>query len=103
MNTLRDDLIAARALIDTPEKWCKEVNRYEKNGVVISRCAIEAVSASTADNHAFHAARVALIDAMPRAPTGTFDMVSVYNDRAATTHADIMALFDRAINACEAA
>ncbi len=99
--TVRDDLIAARALIDTPEKWCKGGNKYERGGVVISRCAIEAIGACTInDNNAFTRARLALVTALP--PGVDYDgMVSKFNDITATTHADILALFDRAINAAE--
>lgn len=97
--TLRDDLIAAKALIDTPEKWGK--------GAYIPRegcyCALGAV-AKVADHDpeaAWSDDRVkGLWDALAAALPGSRD-VPTFNDRPTTTHADIMALFDRAIASAE--
>lgn len=94
MGTLKDDLIAAKALIDTPEKWGKGSGiNPPRNGC---HCIITAVPSS----------RVAtfLRDFLPGGqgawPVGISPVVA-FNDHPNTTHADIMALFDRAIAAAD--
>lgn len=97
--TLQSDLIAARALIDTPEKWA----RGDKNGRLRPEtfCAMTALGVPCEpDSKRFDAARDALIAQLPEGFEGNpqFPVVS-YNDSDTTTHADILALFDRAIKA----
>jgi hypothetical protein len=96
MATVKENLIAARALIDMPEKWGK--GSYQEGGC---HCAIGAVlkvqgllgiSCFAGDEEN------ALKAALP-----TLDMVEHFNDHPFTTHADIMALFDRAIAAQDGA
>jgi hypothetical protein len=92
MGTLKDDLIAARALIDAPEKWCKGI----KSGCNCAMYAIAAISLTRwPDNSA------ALRRAVPRSfkRDGLGDLVVAFNDAPDTSHADVMALFDRAIAA----
>jgi hypothetical protein len=100
-------LRAAKALIDTPEKWQK-VGSFGTPGT--NGCALMAVwearDAAGLCNFArgeFALARCAGYDV-----SETFaDLVRAreyiykYNDALTTTHADIMALFDRAIAAQE--
>lgn len=97
--TLRDDLIAARALIDTPEKWGKGRNRkalsdgsycYCTAGALWFGLSYDADRASKCED--------ALIAALPHA---RFAGIRTYNDDPRTAHADIMALFDRAIASAE--
>lgn len=105
MATALDILKSARALIDTPEKWTKGALARDARGEqVCSRsaeavcfCSEGAISAVTAfgefewltsEGDAFKA----LSGAVPEGLT-----VYHFNDRASTTHTDIMALFDRAI------
>lgn len=88
--TTRDDLIAAKALIDTPEKWCKGAFR-DRHGRI---CAITAISSAAISN--YREMRGALFDQIiqpRRKPIG----VGAFNDLPTTTHADVMALFDRAL------
>jgi hypothetical protein len=95
--TLRDDLIAAKALIDTPEKWAKgsEVDTTEGR-----RCAAVACN----DFALAHSMFGRLQSALPsphreRAASLGVAAIFDFNDDPRTTHADIMALFDRAIAA----
>lgn len=98
---LADDLRAARELIDTPEKWCKG-----KYGDAKSMCALGACRAAFygVPDHGqgrelrrgeyaadFNPLAEALYKANNRGG------VDLFNDDPDTTHADIMALFDRAI------
>jgi len=105
--TLRDDLIAAKALIDTPEKWVK--GRFCGDGY----CALGACerAASTERGTFAHwrtletarALGEALPDGMPQGWTREAATVAAYNDLHSTSHNDILALFDRAIKASEPA
>lgn len=104
--TLRDDLIAAKALIDTPEKWRKDSSDNHT-----SCCAILATNRIAGGMNEAKAAGLwlALYNALPltgkyaQAVRGHQDwsgvVVGDFNDDDATTHADIMALFQRAIDA----
>jgi hypothetical protein len=88
--TPKEVLIKAKALIDTPEKWCQGEFRHGP-----ARCARAAVC----DTGAFFCERNAA-EAVLRStnPTG---FVTPYNDSKSTTHAGVMAWFDRAIQAAE--
>lgn len=98
--TLRDDLIAARALIDTPEKWCKgrwkdSTGRHCAFGALVAT--LTPISGPEVDNgdERKHAC-ISALDA--HAPSGGF---IDFNDHPDTTHPEIMALFDRAIASAE--
>lgn len=94
--TLRDDLIAAKALIDTPEKWGKGPDGL--NCPAQGACAMNACASLPPP-----AAWYATLALQAELPSGDWNErmlpVAAYNDDPATTHADIMALFDRAIEA----
>jgi hypothetical protein len=108
MNTklANECLVIARALIDAPERWTK--GKYRDcdpiTGHVKCRCAMGAVySASeafprTTSFDAVELAEQALIEAIPE---GFLRGVEAYNDEA--THAEVLALFDRAIAVTQAA
>lgn len=95
--SVRDNLIAARALIDTPEKWGKE--HYEpRPGCFCVSGALAKVYGVDPNPQNCEAGPEyrALYAAVPNGPwSGPVN----YNDHPDTTHADIMALFDRAIEA----
>jgi hypothetical protein len=98
--TLQSDLIAAKALIDTPEKWGRGAGTWKG-----TLCALEALRQAT--HHTGGMSQMpgwrALRDALPdESHFKQQSYVGGYNDDPATTHADIMALFDRAINAAGA-
>jgi hypothetical protein len=92
--SIRDNLIAARALIDTPEKWHKGSMRH--NGCLCAMGAVADALRATGyngwirDTYEFRELKRAL-------PSGIGD-VPVFNDLPTTTHADVLALFDRAIS-----
>jgi hypothetical protein len=103
MGALRDDLIAAKALIDTPEKWRKDDHLHAG-----SCCAVVAVNRVSgtegvwADGARPSAMRAALFDHLPdewrEKPVFNIAIrIGDFNDHPDTTHADVMALFDRAI------
>lgn len=90
--SLKDDLVAAKARIDTREKWHQGSYRSRLGNAF---CAIGALTAATCDADRLSAGRDALQGAMPSGIKGF--PAGLYNDLPTTTHADIMALFDRAI------
>lgn len=99
--TVRENLIAARALIDTPEKWVAD-GVFERDGCY---CAVGALE--MANGKFTHcgllveecdALWMALPDEHKTGPEPSKGDIFIYNDDVAT-HADIMALFDRAIAA----
>lgn len=90
MASTRENLIAAKALIDTPEKWGK--GTYEPSPGCY--CALGALdAASEGGRWTPFEVMAALTIALPDSAK---DIVA-FNDDPNTTHADIMALFDRAI------
>ena len=86
MTTL-EVLTAARKRIDTPSKWCKG---YISAG---SRCCIMgALDEVTLTYIEFHKAKDVLLSQVG-------DGIEEFNDHPTTTHRDVLALFDRAIEA----
>ena len=95
----RDVLIAARAIIADPAMWYQ--GDWSASGKIYD--ADEPCCAKTA---IFRAGPIALAcDAIRCAARATPDCVSLnlFNDEPTTTHADIMAVFDRAIAGEQAA
>lgn len=90
MPTVRENLIAAKALIDSPAKWA-DWDRFSER-----RCIYEVALSLEQD-------REPVIGALRAECVKTVghDRLSHFNDYPDTTHADIMALFDRAIAAQE--
>lgn len=84
--SLADDLIAARALIDTPEKWCKGKMSDGKGRY----CALGAC-------YADQAAGERVLSAIYEVGVPNSGFLARFNDDPTTTHADVMALFSRAI------
>jgi hypothetical protein len=106
--SVRDVLVKARALIATPEKWTKGALArdaggigYRTDDVVGDRtfacyCAEGACVAATPE--IFLARRA--YDELCKFTNGP--LVYEFNDSPATTHDDVLALFDTAIANCEA-
>lgn len=103
-------LRAARAKIRARKRWARGFFAYTKTGAKVwpteksaaSWCAWGAVKVVTADhpdteNPALHF----LLKSLPRRARSNCCGISAYNDGPRTTHADILALFDRAIAAAE--
>ena len=103
-----DVLKATRALIDTPEKWTKGAYARDARGRVVGW--LDPGASCFCVQGAFHKALGHLGDSsfevwherVSDAFPAHFNSVQEYNDHPDTTHADIMAVFDRAIAAEEA-
>lgn len=109
MTHLADDLKAARKLIERPECWTKGQAAKDVFGLVaygefdraVCWCAVGAVDRICGRYlKRFNTAIAALKVQMPADP-GLHQNIFRFNDDPATTHADILALFDRAIAAAE--
>ena len=85
--SLATTLRLTRAIISNPENWCKNANQKGN-----AYCVVGALSLFSAE----WAPLIALCQATPDG----YDVVC-YNDHPKTTHADIMAVFDRAIAKAE--
>ncbi len=100
--SLRDDLIAARALIDTPERWRKDGKVFQPSCCAVIACQ-RVTDRRVRDGEL---AVDALYVALPVGRKTPYDerdkygeIVGSFNDSEPTTHADILDLFDRAIEA----
>jgi len=103
--TLSDDLRAAKGLIDTPEKWLKGNLADKGNTCFCTFGAAQFGPQRKWSKGVDTAATLALVDALPepfRSGVATKHRLAVFNDHPSTTHADIMALFNRAISTSEA-
>ena len=109
MSAAADHLRAAKALIDAPERWTKGAFARRADGLMLMRgeswdqascfCAEGAIRRSQ------NGVLPHVLDAfMERAIPKSFKFEAharnfvMFNDHPDTTHADIMALFDRAIS-----
>lgn len=111
--SLADDLRAAKALIDTPEKWGRGVGAYKGTadqplcafGACLTASNLSGVAA--AEGRTRMALQRALVGKWAALQREWLDAGSLacavpdFNDDPATTHADVMSLFDRAIAAAE--
>lgn len=105
--TPAEQLRAAKALIDTPEKWTKGeyatgphgtyASQYSDNAVCY--CAMGAIERADYLDGDWGAHFFLRKTAIERGAMGVID----FNDAPTTTHADIMKLFDDAIALAEAA
>lgn len=93
MPTIRENLIAAKALIDTPEKWIKGAYR---NGDCY--CTVGALRAVIGRGKPFAPEKTLLGRFIPEG----WSNVVRYNDHPDTTHSDIMELFQLAIDSLPA-
>ncbi len=100
---VHDVLVAARALIAAPERWCKGAVARTQGGLPTTPCDPRAVAwcangacICVAPNDRL---RWKALDALQES---SFRPVPSANDAPSTTHADILALFDKAIEATRA-
>jgi hypothetical protein len=84
--TTRETLIAARALIDTPDKWTQGTMRQG-----VQRCMVGALCAASSGSI------TPTVSALRRI-IGCWSLTA-WNDRADRTHAEVLAAFDKAIEA----
>lgn len=110
MSQLAQDLRAAKALIDTPEKWTKGAFARAPDGKrthatsdsATSRCMAGAcicaslIQVSMNHDRRANAMLLALEDVVGPCVTD-HDPVTGFNDSPQRTHAEIMAAFDKAI------
>jgi hypothetical protein len=101
MSQLAEDLKAAKALIADPARWCKGIARNQN----CTMYAVSVVAGQGSGAYRFTRCDEALRQALPRTiqlPFGGAHPIVAFNDAPETTHADVLALFDRAIAAAEA-
>lgn len=107
MRSLSQTLTEAKALISSTENWItRDYASDRQYGLSFSIqdpdatcfCALGAATRATGQTDIFNEATKALHAELPEGHT----MVSLFNDDEDTTHADIMALFDRAIDKAQA-
>lgn len=100
MPNTKETLIAARELIAEPERWTKGRAMEVAEDGSVRYCASGALSAAgghhneVIENCSACAAADVLTSVLPRRLG-----VSGFNDLESTTHADVLAAFDRAIEA----
>jgi hypothetical protein len=112
IDSAREILTSARALIRRPECWTRGALARDAHGgpvgatapAAVQWCAVGAVL--RASETAPYAAVEHAIHALAMAAHGDSDAewitVSVYNDSHGTSHADVLRLFDRAIDMLDA-
>ena len=99
MASVKDNLIAAKALIADPKHWTKG-EYVDGQGCMCASGAIRSVTGETLCK-----TEIYLDNLVEREFYHDFGFATIeeFNDDRLTTHADIMALFDRAIAAQDAA
>lgn len=98
---MRDTLIAARALIDTPDKWIKRHWASDADGRqvfptdpgAVCYCLVGAIRACDGGTPA----RSLVATVIDELFDYRFTMTTDFNDDLATTHADVMRVLDTAI------
>jgi hypothetical protein len=93
--TPKEVLIAAKALIDTEGKWTK--GHYHEDG---RHCAMGALYAVGLEHKVLIKPAASVLE--EAIPTRYWQTPEGYNDSRKRTHADVMAWFDRAIEAAGA-
>lgn len=97
-----DVLRAARVKLATSERWTKGPPRAANGAIVpadslraVCWCTVTAIHVASGKNAVLSAKAVRRVQSV--VPPGFGGSASGYNNAPATTHADILALFDRAI------
>lgn len=94
--SVKDILIATKALIDTPEKWLQCSSHYRTADGHDSYCITGALSACAGRHEDWVRSWLAITDTLQKDNLGAYSIVS-YNDHPSTTHKDVMSLLDRTI------
>lgn len=110
-DTTKETLAAARRLIEAPEYWTKGHHARDRFGTGVDStssravcwCALGACERADPRNNGSAAKRalvlaLEVVEPRDRVPAS----VAEFNDSETTTHADVLALFDRAIEARDA-
>lgn len=107
--TTAEFLKQAKRLIDTPSKWGKG-KYYDIRDGKKCYCAMGAIMVTAPDSYAQKERALIALTAATGAPPRTIRFSSMassgviiaFNDDEKTTHKDVMDLFDRAIESCNA-
>lgn len=102
--TVKDNLIAARALIDTPEKWGKGQYETFPGRYCLYGASFVGRGAPVSGDNLPSLEDWALVKALPslaKTNGGVLPDVTRFNDHPGTTHEMAMAVMDRAIDACD--
>lgn len=93
--TIAEILTAAKALIDTPEKWAANGNQF--TGLHGPHCASTAIGHASQLDYSKHRSACRLLEAAYSGKNSDEPALGViaWNDRS--THAEVMAGFDRAV------
>lgn len=102
MGTWKEVLIKAKALIDTPEKWIKDEFCDFRGGYCALGAAAHAagMNPDEADQNGYEEFQQ-LCELLTRQTPDEYRSIVDFNDDPDTTHAEIMSLFDAAIEAAE--
>ena len=97
-----DILLDARGRIDDPERWIKGALRKRNRRCLVAAlvlaCKSRRIGRRTLRRLAFHMVRQLPVGRLQRAiPFMPMQRLMRFNDNPRTTHADVMALFDRTI------
>lgn len=93
-------LQVARAMIANEDGWSPcGAYTWREGRREPSRCTVMAVADAGPQGDEVRGCLRYLRDALPHGGDGTLHGLITYNDKPTTTHADVLALFDRAINA----
>lgn len=90
-------ILKARELLSDPKRWCKD--EYISCGERISYCTIGAIKTVSGQINVFASCNPTAEAARDRVECflpDQFNSVHEYNDHPDTTHADVLALLDRA-------
>lgn len=96
---IKDVLIHSRKKISNPIYWNKgSWEEWDKTLQANTYCAIGALYNTSKDEELVDEAEKVLLDSLPPHFTRTMGGVENFNDAKQTTHADIIDLYDRAID-----
>lgn len=97
--TVHAALVAARKLIETPDAWVKgRMWSRDEDGRKECYCAVGAIDTAISAERTFGLFGK-VIDLMEQDIVVRGGFVSSFNDRDTTRHSDVLALFDRTIEA----
>lgn len=99
--SVKENLIAAKALIDTPEKWGKGRDSFPLTRLGGAKCLCAHGALFEAMGGEWASGSIEAIRKLRASLPSEWRYTPEFNDDPATTHADIMALYDRAIEAAE--
>lgn len=106
MGNVQTVLVTAKKLIEKPENWTRNAFARDVHGTIVLAadaratcyCAMGAVEAATASGmYAQQHVALALLECAIAERVGNSSSVPLFNDDKTTAHADVLCVFDRAI------